>query len=120
MPREPFIKIDSELGKKVGLIHQWFDNATIWDGRPKALYVTQLRPVEGKSKDAYKLFLQLADMIYTPVELTAPVPELRKIAEEFGYEAYVDVAGTPYMSNENSKLLKYFKTNVQQNKPNQD
>lgn len=104
MKREPMIKIDSELGKRIALTSEHFTNATIWDCRPKGLYVVQLVPCEPAEANM-RLFFELASKIVTPVYIVAQPAWVNKIAEEFGYMHSVDPSGTPSWDNSASKFF---------------
>ena len=102
MKREPMLKIDSELGKRIALTSEHFTNATIWDCRPKGFYVVQLVP---RSPADMRLFFELASKIATPMHIVAQPDWVNKIAEEFGYDLSVDAAGTPEWNNAAQKFL---------------
>lgn len=98
------ITIDSELGKRIALTSERFERATIWDDHPKGLYVTQLVP-KAPAEENLRAFFAAAANIYTPVHIVAQPALVNKIAEEFGYDFMVDVAGTPEWNNCASKFL---------------
>lgn len=98
MKREGLIRLDSELGKRVGLTTANFEAAIVWDGRPKALYFTLLLPREPQEQIIRELFNAL-DKIYTPCWFSAPSSLVKKIAVEHGYEYGAEPCGTDYVHN---------------------
>ena len=100
MKRNYTIKLDDELGKRLGLTSDQFDDAFIWDCRPAYLGVVRLRP---KTKEALKNFFELGSKIYSTIVITAPLPDVYSMSKKYGYELKVDQAGTPYITDEASK-----------------
>jgi len=102
--REGLIRLDSELGKKIGLTSANFRSAIIWDCRPKTLYFTLLIPQEPEEPIVRELF-RLLETIYTPATFVAPSETVKKIAAEHGYETGVEHCGTPFVTNLRTKKL---------------
>lgn len=99
--KEYTIKLDSEHGKRLGLTSDKFDDAFIWDCRPAYLGIVRLVP---KTEEALREFFQLGSKIYSTIVITAPSKDVRDMAKEFGYELKMDPAGTPYLTDEISKM----------------
>lgn len=102
--RDHLIRLDSELGKRVGLTSANFESAIVWDCRPKFLGITLLRPREPQEAILNEL-LRALDKIYTPVQILAPTSMLKNIAEKYGYEMKSDPAGSFYITNLKTKDL---------------
>ena len=102
--RDHLIRLDSELGKRVGLTTANFESAIVWDCRPKFLGITLLRPREPQEAILNEL-LRALDGIYTPVQILAPSSMLKTIAEKYGYETKSDPAGSFYLTNLKTKNL---------------
>lgn len=100
MRREYTIKLDSELGKRLNLTSDQFDDAFAWDCRPAYLGFVRLRP---KTKEALKRFFELGSKIYSTIVISAPLPDVYSMSQKYGYELKVDPAGTPYITDEASK-----------------
>lgn len=100
--REGLIRLDSELGKRVGLTSANFETAIIWDCRPEALYFTTLYPRQPEDKIIHELFNAL-DKIYTPCYFVGPSPLIKSVAMQHGYEWGVEPCGTDYVHNLNTK-----------------
>ena len=98
--KEYTIKLDSDLGKRLGLISEDFYDAFIWDCRPKYLGVVRLAP---KTEKALRRFFDLGKQIYSTIVITAPSQQVQDMATEYDYELKVDPAGTPYLTDEVSK-----------------
>lgn len=95
------IKLDSELGKRLGLTSDQFEDAFAWDCRPKYLGFVRLRP---KTKEALKRFFELGSKIYSTIVISAPLPDVYSMSKKYGYELKVDPAGTPYITDEDVKI----------------
>lgn len=100
--REGLIRLDSELGKRIGLTSANFETAIVWDCRPKALYFTTLYPRQPEDKIIHELFNAL-DKIYTPCYFVGPTPLIKNVAMQHGYEWGVEPCGTDYVHNLNTK-----------------
>ena len=100
--REGLIRLDSELGKRVGLTSANFETAIVWDCRPKALYFTTLYPRQPEDKIIHELFNAL-DKIYTPCYFVGPTPLIKNVAMQHGYGWGVEPCGTAYVHNLNTK-----------------
>lgn len=98
--REYIIKIDSELGKRLGLVSELFNDAFVWDCRPAYLGVVRLSP---KNDDALRTFFQLGSRIFSTIVITAPSQMVVNMSKEYGYEFKMDPAGTPYLTDETLK-----------------
>lgn len=96
--QEGLIRLDSKLGKLIGLTSTNFQTAIVWDCRPKTLYFTLLIPREPREQIIRELFRAL-EGIHSPATFTAPSETVKKIAEEFGYEWGVEPCGTNYVTN---------------------
>lgn len=99
--KEHTIKLDSEHAKRLGLTSDKFDDAFIWDCRPAYLGVVRLKP---KDEEALRTFFQLGSNIFSTIVITAPSKDVQDMSKEFGYELKVDPAGTPYLTDEASKM----------------
>ena len=99
--KEHTIKLDSDLGKRLGLISEDFYDAFIWDCRPKCLGVVRLVP---KTEEALRRFFELGSKIYSTIVIAAPLPDVYSMSQKYGYELKVDPAGTPYLTDEASKM----------------
>ena len=99
--REYTIKLDSEHAKRLGLTSDKFDDAFIWDCRPTYLGIIRLK---AKNEDALREFFQLGSNIYSTIVITAPSKDVLEMSKEFGYELKTDPAGTPYLTDEVSKM----------------
>lgn len=102
MKRDHLIRLDSDLGKRVGLTSANFESAIVWDCRPDFLGITLLRPREPQQAILNEL-LRALDGIYTPVQILAPSSMLKTIAEKYGYETKSDPAGSFYVTNLKTK-----------------
>jgi hypothetical protein len=102
--RDHLIRIDSHLGKKIGLTSANFESAIVWDCRPAFLGITLLRPREPQEQILNEFFRAL-DGIYTPVQVLAPTTMVKNIAEKYGYENKTDPAGSFYITNLKTKNL---------------
>lgn len=100
--KQYLIHIDSELGKKLELTSENFEYALVWDCRPKYLGVVRL---QHRSLEGLRKFFEAAKNIYSTIVITAPNQDAKDMAQYYGYESYVDVAGLPYLSDENVKKL---------------
>ena len=96
------IRLDDELGKRLGLTSDQFDDAFVWDCRPHYLGVVRLRP---KNQDALRNFFQLGSRIFSTIVIVAPTQDVLEMSKDFGYELKNDQAGTPYLTDESSKKL---------------
>ena len=94
------ITLDSELGLRLGLTSADFEDAFIWDCRPKCLGVIRLKP---RSKEALRNFFELGSKIHSVIEICCPLPDVLEMSKEYNYEYKVDVAGTPYVTDEKLK-----------------
>lgn len=99
--KEHTIKLDSEHAKRLGLTSDKFDDAFIWDCRPSYLGVVRLKP---KNEEALRTFFQLGSNIFSTIVITAPSEQVKKMATEYNYELKQDPAGTPYLTDEISKM----------------
>lgn len=95
------IKLDSELGKRLGLTSDKFEDAFAWDCRPKYLGFVRLRP---RTKEALEEFFKIGSRIYSTIVITAPSSDVLEMAKSYGYKYKIDVAGTPYLTDEDVKI----------------
>lgn len=102
MQRNYTIKLDSELGKRLNLTSDQFEDAFAWDCRPAYLGFVRLRP---KTKEALKRFFELGSKIYSTIVICAPLPDVYSMSKKYGYELKVDQAGLPYLTDESVKIL---------------
>lgn len=93
---------DSEKGKLLGLTEQNFIDAFVWDCRPKYLGVVRLKP---RSVEGLKEFFELGANIYSTIVITAPEKDVEELAQFYGYEKKIDVAGLPYLTDESVKKI---------------
>lgn len=100
--REGLIRLDSELGKRIGLTRANFQTVIVWDCRPKCLYFTLLIPKNPEEQIIRELF-NVLDKIHTPCCFSAPRPLVKKIAIEHGYEYGCEPCGTDFVTNLNTK-----------------
>lgn len=99
--RDHIIRLDSELGTKLGLIKANFDDAFLWDCRPSYLGVIRLTP---KNKEALEIFFNLGKNIYSTIRICAPTQDIIDMSKEYGYELKIDPAGLPYLTDETLKI----------------
>lgn len=102
--RDHLIRLDSELGKRIGLTSANFENAILWDCRPAFIEFTQIFPRKPHEQTLHALFKAL-DKIQTPVRFLAPTTLVRQIASQYGYEEKKDPAGSVYITNLQTKQL---------------
>lgn len=100
--KEHTIKLDSDLGKRLGLTSEDFYDAFIWDCRPKHLGIIRLKP---KTEEALRNFFRLGSNIFSTIIITAPSKDVLDMSKDYGYELKTDPAGTPYITDEISKTL---------------
>lgn len=94
------IKLDSDLGKRLNLTSDQFEDAFAWDCRPSYLGFVRLKP---KTPEALRRFFELGKDIYSTIVITAPTADIIEMSKEYKYEYKVDCAGTPYLTDEVSK-----------------
>lgn len=99
--REFTIKLDSDNAKRLGLTSDKFDDAFAWDCRPAYLGFVRLK---AKNQDALRTFFQLGSNIFSTIVISAPSPDVAEMSKEYGYELKTDPAGTPYLTDEVSKI----------------
>lgn len=102
MKRDYLIRLDSELGKRVGLTRSNFESAIVWDCRPEFLGITLLRAREPQEQIINELLRDL-DKIQTPVQILAPTSMVKQLSEKYGYELKSDPAGSFYLTNLKTK-----------------
>ena len=100
MRKEYTIKLDSELGKRLNLTSDQFEDAFAWDCRPAYIGFVRLKPKNG---EALRRFFELGSRIYSTIVITAPSIAVIEMAKEYGYEYLSDAAGTPYLTDEDVK-----------------
>ena len=94
------IKLDSDLGKRLNLTSDQFEDAFAWDCRPSYLGFVRLKP---RTPEALRRFFELGKDIYSTIVITAPTADIIEMSREYKYEYKVDPAGTPYLTDEVSK-----------------
>lgn len=104
MKRDHLIRLNSELGKRIGLTSANFETAIVWDCRPKCLYFTLLIPNHPQETNVRMLFEQL-QKIHTPVMFVCPTTIVAKTAKEFNYEVGIEPCGTTFVTNLRTKNL---------------
>lgn len=98
--REYTIKLDTDLGKRLNLTSDQFEDAFAWDCRPSYLGFVRLKP---KTPEALRRFFELGKDIYSTIVITAPTADIIEMSKGYKYEYKVDCAGTPYLTDEVSK-----------------
>ena len=101
------IKLDDELAKKINLTSDQFEDAFVWDCRPKYLGIIRLKP---KNQDALRKFFEMAHDIYSPIVITAPSKDIVEMSKDFGYEYKTDPAGLPYITDHALKTYLHQRT----------
>lgn len=91
------IMLNSELGKRLNLTSDQFEDAFAWDCRPAYIGFVRLRP---KTEEALRRFFELGSKIYSTIVISAPLPDVYSMSKKYGYELKVDQAGTPYITDE--------------------
>ena len=94
------IKLDSDLGKRLNLTSDQFEDAFAWDCRPSYLGFVRLKP---KTPEALRRFFELGKDIYSTIVITAPTADIIEMSKEYKYEYKVDRTGVPYLTDEVSK-----------------
>ena len=97
MKREYTIKLDSELGQRLNLTSDQFEDAFAWDCRPAYIGFVRLKP---KTEAVLRRFFELGSRIYSTIVITCPTEDVLNMSKEFCYEQKVDPAGTPYITDE--------------------
>lgn len=100
--REGLIRLDSKLGKLIGLTSANFQTAIVWDCRPKVLYFSTVYPEQPEDKIINELFNAL-DNIHTPCYFVSPSSLIKSVALKHGYEWGMEPCGTDYVHNLNTK-----------------
>lgn len=98
--RNYIIKLNDELGKRLNLTSDQFEDAFAWDCRPSYLGFVRLKP---KTEEALRRFFELGKNIYSTIVITAPTKDIIEMSKEYNYEYKIDVAGTPYLTDEDAK-----------------
>ena len=91
------IMLNSELGKRLNLTSDQFEDAFAWDCRPAYIGFVRLKP---KTEEALRRFFELGSRIYSTIVITCPTKDILEMSKEFCYEQKVDPAGTPYITDE--------------------
>lgn len=103
--RSNIIELDSELGKKLGFTSDFFSHGIIEDSHPAYVWVTYLSPKPGMEIEGLTNLIRRLSRLRTPTVFIAPSKDVENIAKDFGFELSIDKAGTPKLSNIESKLF---------------
>lgn len=98
--KENTIKLNSELGKRLGLTSDQFEDAFAWDCRPSYIGFVRLKPL---NQEALIDFFNKGKLIYSTIRICAPNSQVVELSKEYGYELKVDPAGIPYLTDDVSK-----------------
>ena len=96
MRKENIIRLDSELGKRLGLTSDQFEYALVWDCRPSYLGVVRLQQL---NQQALIDFFNRGKLIYSEIRICAPNSEVVELSKDYGYVMKQDVAGLPYLTD---------------------
>ena len=98
--RTSTIKLDDELGKRLGLTSDQFEDAFVWDCRPSYLGVVRLQQ---KNTEALIDFFNKGKVIYSAIRICSPNSEVIRLSKDYGYVMKRDPAGLPYLTDEDLK-----------------